>query len=299
MILMKQYEQWLQYLGAERGYSGHTLVSYGHDLQTFLAFMQEYQGEPPDMAMLAALTLKDFRAWLAARQREGYDASSTARAVSVVRGFYRFAEREGWCTNTAIHHLKTPSLGQALPKALTQDQALAMVEMMENLEEEAWVNRRNVALLMLVYGTGIRISEALSVTLADMTGESLRVLGKGRKERLVPLLPLVQDAVARYQAHCPYQLSAQGPLFVGKRGGTLHPTVFQKAVREARAMLQLPESVTPHAFRHSFATHLLSAGGDLRSIQELLGHASLSTTQRYTKVDAARLFDAYRLAKNE
>ena len=225
-----------------------------------------------------------------------FEPTSTARALSTVKSFYRYLEKQGTLTNPVIFHLRGPKLKKALPKALGVEQAQQALETIGTQHEDEWVNKRDLALLVLIYGSGLRISEALSLTTADNKGDSLTIIGKGNKQRMVPLLPVIKNAIADYMSACPYPFTATAPLFLGKRGQPLNPAIFQLQLRKLRAALNLPESTTPHAFRHSFATHLLSAGGDLRSIQELLGHTSLSTTQRYTHVDKARLMQAYQNA---
>lgn len=285
---------WRDWLAAERRYSAHTLSAYARDLGGFLAFLREYEGSEPTLESLNGATLRVFRAWLAHRQQQDYEPASTARALAVVRSFYRYSRKHGHIANDAIFAVRTPKLPQWVPKAVGEGQAFAMLDELENVPQPEWIIARDAALLLLVYGAGLRIAEALSVQRRDIEGQTkLRVTGKGNKQREVPLLKIITDAVQSYLSQCPYIIQPNGFVFVGARGGKLQPAIFQKAVRQARQRLGLPETVTPHAFRHSFATHLLSGGGDLRAIQELLGHASLSTTQRYTKIDSARLMDAY------
>ncbi|MDX2113875.1 MAG: tyrosine recombinase XerC [Alphaproteobacteria bacterium] len=286
---------WLDWMASTKRASRHTLISYRHDLENFLGFLQQHLGGAAGKKQLAALELRDFRAWLAARSHD-YDPASTARALSAVKSFYRWLEQQGHGKNSAIFHMRSPKIGRALPKALAVDQAQHAVVGIESADGEAWINARNLALLLLIYGCGLRISEALSVKRSDAGQTMLRLVGKGNKERQVPVLPVVTQAIESYLALCPHHGAADTALFVGKEGKPLNPGVFQRTLRQLRRQLGLPESTTPHAFRHSFATHLLSAGGDLRSIQELLGHASLSTTQRYTHVDRQRLMNAYQNA---
>ncbi len=286
---------WLDWMASTKRASRHTLISYRHDLENFLGFLQHHLGGAAGKKQLAALELRDFRAWLAARSHD-YDPASTARALSAVKSFYRWLEQQGHGKNSAIFHMRSPKIGRALPKALAVDQAQHAVVGIESADGEAWINARNLALLLLIYGCGLRISEALSVKRSDAGQTMLRLVGKGNKERQVPVLPVVTQAIESYLALCPHHGAADTALFVGKEGKPLNPGVFQRTLRQLRRQLGLPESTTPHAFRHSFATHLLSAGGDLRSIQELLGHASLSTTQRYTHVDRERLMNAYQNA---
>ncbi|MCC7276048.1 MAG: tyrosine recombinase XerC [Alphaproteobacteria bacterium] len=285
---------WAAWLAAERRASPHTLAAYGRDLGAFLDFLADHLGGPPSLADLLALRPADFRAWLARRAGDGYARTSTARALSVVRGFVRFLDRRGFGHAPALAAVRAPKLPRSVPKALAPAGAAALLEVADDAARP-WIAARDVALLSLLYGCGLRIGEALALPRrAAPLGETLTVLGKGRKERRVPVLPAVRTAVADYLRLCPYR--GDGPLFLGARGGALQPAVVQRRVRDLRRALGLPETATPHALRHSFATHLLAAGGDLRAIQELLGHASLSTTQRYTDVDTARLVEVYNRA---
>lgn len=287
-------EGWRDWLAHERRVSAHTLDAYSRDLSAFFAFMAEHLGFPPGLTDLAGLSAADFRSWLARRATEGLSRPSTARAMSTLRGFFRYLEKRGLAANPAIAGMRTPRLPKSVPKALDVAEALETVETVADFADEPWVAKRDVAVLMLLYGCGLRIGEALGLNVAQAPkGDSMVVTGKGNKQRLVPVLPVVREAVEDYLAACPYGLEAGDPLFVGVRGKRLNPGVVQKRMRDVRHLLGLPETATPHALRHSFATHLLAGGGDLRTIQELLGHASLSTTQRYTDVDAARLMDVY------
>lgn len=291
--LVKATIDWENWLTNVRRASRHTVISYQNDLQQFFAFLSEHLGERVSLKHLQALEARDIRAWLASRAGD-YEAASTARALSTVKNFYRRLEQEGKVENAAIFHIRSPKLKKSLPKALQEDQAGQALEHIGALHEETWVNARDLALLTLIYGCGLRISEALSLKGGDVEGaDSITITGKGNKQRVVPVLPLVKEAIADYMKQCPFGFEKTTPLFYGQRGKPLNPSIFQLQLRKLRNLLNLPESTTPHAFRHSFATHLLSAGGDLRSIQELLGHASLSTTQRYTHVDKERLLKAY------
>ncbi len=290
---------WQRWLRHERRASSHTLDAYRRDLEAFLAFVTLHLGKPPALAELAGLSRGDFRGWLASRAALGLQQTSTARALSVVRSFFRYLARHGHAGNAAIGTLRTPRLPRPVPKALTAGEAAETVEAVADLKGEAWIGRRDIALLALLYGCGLRLGEALSLNRGDApvpSGEettSLTVTGKGRKQRAVPVLPAVAEAIAEYLDACPFGGHAAAPLFVGARGGRLNPRIVQARMQELRGRLGLPETATPHALRHSFATHLLAGGGDLRAIQELLGHASLSTTQRYTTVDAAALLAVY------
>jgi integrase/recombinase XerC len=285
---------WADWLAGERRASAHTIAAYGRDLAFFLDFLTEHLGEQPALASFAELSAADFRAWLARRAGEGIARSSIARGLSVVRSFVKFLERRGLAASPALAVLRAPKLPRSVPKPLTVPDAVAAVDAVAELEKSAWQGKRDVAILALLYGCGLRISEALGLERSEAPqGEMLAVTGKGRKDRLVPVLPAVREAVAEYLAACPYPLPADGPLFVGARGGPLNPRLVQRQMQSLRGLLGLPDTATPHALRHSFATHLLGGGGDLRAIQELLGHASLSTTQRYTSVETERLLAIY------
>jgi integrase/recombinase XerC len=284
---------WTAWLSGERRASEHTVAAYGRDLADFLDFLTGHFGEPPNLATIVGLSAADLRAWLA--ERAGHlQRSSIARGLSVVRGFVRFLDRRGLASCPALAVLRGPKLPQSVPKPLSVADAAEIVEAPAALVVSAWQAKRDIAILTLLYGCGLRISEALGLSRSDgPRGEVMTILGKGRKQRVVPVLPAVREAVADYLAACPYPLAADGPLFVGARGGPLNPRLVQRRMAELRGMLGLPETATPHALRHSFATHLLGGGGDLRAIQELLGHASLSTTQRYTSVETERLLAIY------
>jgi integrase/recombinase XerC len=284
-------------MAAERRASDHTLDAYARDLSAFLTFLCSHTGGEPDVAALAKLCPADFRAYLAHRSQEGIARSSVARGMSTLRNFFRFLERQEILHNPAVGTIKTPRLPRSVPKALREDDALDAVRTIGETHDEPWLSARDTALMLLLYGCGLRIGEALGLTCADIpSGDTLRVMGKGRKERIVPVLPIVIDALRAYRKLCPYAPEADAPLFVGARGKTLNAGVVQRQLRRVRALLGLDDTATPHALRHSFATHLLAKGGDLRTIQELLGHSSLSTTQRYTAVDAAHLTKVYRNA---
>ena len=288
---------WSRWLAEERRLSAHSLDAYRRDLQGFLSFLTGHLGQPPGMAEIAALKQADLRAWMAVRHQRGMAKSSTARTLSAVRNFLRWLSRNAHADLSALAGMKGPRTPRALPKAIAADELEELRTAVESADAEPWIAARDLALLLLLYGCGLRIGEALALKRreAPLPGaESLRVLGKGRKERLVPVLPVVTEAVAEYLALCPYRPEPDGPLFLGARGKALAPRILQRSLQSLRLRLGLPDWTTPHALRHSFATHLLAGGGDLRTIQELLGHASLSTTQRYTGVDAARLASVYR-----
>lgn len=294
--LREAIAQWMSWLAGERRASPHTIAAYGRDLAFFLDFLTLHIGEQPTLAMLGALSPADFRAFLADRAAH-VERRSAARGLSVVRGFVRFLERRGLASCPALAVLRAPKLPRAVPKPLSVADAAEIIEAPAGIAADAWQAKRDIAVLTLLYGSGLRISEALGLTRADAPlGEQIMITGKGNKQRLVPVLQAVRQAVADYLAACPYPLPPEGPLFVGARGGPLSPRIVQRQMETLRRAFGLPETATPHALRHSFATHLLASGGDLRAIQELLGHASLSTTQRYTSVDGTRLLDIYEAA---
>ena len=291
--LLEQIRDWRAWLAGEKRASPHSLVAYERDLAAFLAFLAEYQGRAASLTALTKLDRNDLRAWLAHRAGRNLKASSTGRALSVLRGFYRFLARRKMVENAVVLGMKNPKMPKAVPKALTAAEADDAIENIGELSDEPWVAKRDAALLTLLYGCGLRLGEALSLTRRDHVAARsgrLKVTGKGRKQRIVPVLPIVAAALDDYVASCPHR---HDPLFLGVRGGPLNPRIVQDRLQRLRLMLGLPASATPHALRHSFATHLLAGGADLRAIQELLGHASLSTTQRYTDVDAAGLMAVY------
>ena len=297
-LVREAVEDWLAYLTVERQLAAKTAEAYQRDISQFLAFFAGHLNRLPDMKQLLALQARDVRAFLAARRNEGVGSRSLARTLSALRMFYKFLERRGYGKNDAIRAVALPKLPHSVPKPLTAPKATALVDGADIDAGDAaeWVIARDTAVLALLYGSGLRISEALALTRreAPIKGrDMLRVTGKGSKTRVVPVLPIVREAVERYLALCPLKLGSDEPLFVGVRGKQLSPRIIQLRIASARIVLGLPETATPHALRHSFATHLLGAGADLRAIQELLGHASLSTTQGYTEVDRAHLLKAY------
>jgi integrase/recombinase XerC len=287
--------EWLQSLATGRRVSPKTHEAYGRDLSQFAAFLAEHLGSPATVADLAALPLSDFRAFLARRKASGITARSLARQVSSLRSFFRFAERNGHFANRAYGALRTPKLPHSVPRPLGEGAAKATAEL--SLEFAAdWTGLRDKAVLTLLYACGLRISEALGLTPASLAANPLVITGKGGKPRLVPLLDQARAAIDAYMKACPFPLPPQGPLFRGAKGGPLSPRIIQLLMEKLRGALSLPDTATPHALRHSFASHLLGNGADLRVIQELLGHASLSTTQVYTDVNRAHLIEHYRKA---
>ena len=284
---------WRSWLAHERRAAPHTLAAYSRDLAAFLVFLSDYRGETPGIAVMADLKPAEFRAYLARRALDGAARSSTARAMSTLRGFFRFLDKTGRAHNPAIKAVRTPRLPESIPRPLDKDDARTVIVKIAEYSSVPWIQLRDVALFTLLYGCGLRIDEALSLDRRQAPlGDSILIDGKGGKQRVVPVLPIVARAVTPYLEICPHARD-DGPLFHGARGGRLNAGVVQRQMRKLRDDMALPPSATPHALRHSFATHLLGAGGDLRAIQELLGHASLSTTQRYTKVDADRLVRVY------
>lgn len=287
-------EAWLGHLKSLDGRAEATLAAYRADVLGFLAFLAGHSGGEGGIGALGRLGVSDMRAWMAHERGRGISSRSLARALSSVKSFIRWlAEREGF-DPTAVLSARAPKYTRKLPRPLSEEAAREVIERIELQASAPWAGLRDVAVATLLYGCGLRISEALSLTGGDLPlGDVLRIRGKGGKERIVPVIPAAREAVARYAAACPHPLTKAGPLFRGVRGGPLSPRLVAGAMAAVRRQLGLPPSATPHALRHSFATHLLNAGGDLRAIQELLGHASLSTTEAYTAVDVGRLMEVY------
>ncbi|MGJ8544491.1 MAG: tyrosine recombinase XerC [Sulfitobacter sp.] len=290
-------QTWLSQQAALKGAAQNTITAYQGDVTEFLAFICLHKGDSQGLGALAQITISDMRAWMAASRSGGMGPRSLARKLSAVKAFYRWlSEREGF-EPTAVLATRSPKFTKKLPRPLAIDAAHALMECVEDQAKEPWIASRDAAVLTLLWGCGLRISEALGLRRADAPlASSLRIIGKGGKERVVPVLPAARDAVDAYLHSCPHGFTPDSPLFRAKRGGPLAPRSIQQVMANARMQLGLPATATPHAMRHSFATHLLDAGGDLRAIQELLGHASLSTTQAYTAVDTARLMEVYNRA---
>lgn len=286
-------EAWRKHLALDRRRSAHTVRAYMAGAERLVAFLCRHHGRAVDAALLARVDQADLRAFLTVRRMEGIGNASAARELSAVRGFLRFAGGE----DARVPAMKGPRVKRGLPRPVSPDEAVALAQEIAEGAREPWVGARDWAVLLLLYGAGLRIGEAMALTGAALPlGETLRVTGKRGKTRIVPLLPQVRDAIDAYVTACPHAMAADAPLFRGVRGGPLSPALIRRAVQGARGRLGLSERATPHALRHSFATHLLGRGADLRSLQELLGHASLSSTQIYTQVDAAHLMDVYRNA---
>ncbi|MEX0628120.1 MAG: tyrosine recombinase XerC [Cucumibacter sp.] len=290
-------DDWLGELARVRRLAPKTLEAYRRDAGQFVGFLASHIGGTVGKETLSTLRPADIRAFLARRRAEGAGSRSLARTLSGLRSLFRFLEREGHATGDTLAAVRAPKRPQSLPKALTEAEACRIVAEAGALGEEPWIQARDTAIFALLYGAGLRIAEALSLTRVDISGgDSIRVTGKGGKSRLVPLLPVIHRAVDAYFALCPYAPLPGEPAFRGAKGGPLSPRIVQQKLEKLRGAIGLPPGATPHALRHSFATHLLGRGGDLRAIQELLGHASLSTTQIYTHVDTQRLLKAYRAA---
>jgi len=291
--------EWLASLERERRLSALTVDAYERDTRQFLQFLTGHLGAAPGLSDIAELRPSDLRAFMAQRRGGGAGARTLGRGMASIRSLLRFLEKRGLANAAGAAALRTPKQPKSLPKPLTATDARRVVSAEEQLADEPWIAARNAAVLTLLYGSGLRISEALGLKAGELAGAGdtvLRVTGKGGKTRLVPVLPAALEAVAEYRRLCPWHLEPHSPLFRGARGGPLAPAVLQRDMKRLRGALGLPDTATPHALRHSFATHLLGRGGDLRAIQELLGHASLSTTQIYTGVDTDRLLAIYEAA---
>jgi len=288
--------EWLAALSHERRMSPHTLRAYGDDATRFLAFAQEHLGRTLDEKTLARLKPTDFRAFITRRRDQGLGARGVRRAMSALRSFFRHLSREQIVDNPAPHAVRTPKVARTLPRPLSETDAARTLEEAGS-GDVAWIAARDAALLTLLYGAGLRISEALALRRADAPfGDWLTVLGKRNKERAMPVLPVMQESIARYIEQVPFAVAPDGPLFLSRRGKQMSARDAQGLMQRLRSALGLPERATPHAFRHSFASHLLANGGDLRAVQELLGHASLSTTQTYTEIDTKQLLAVYNAA---
>ncbi len=292
-FIRERIAAWLRDLGSVKRLAPKTLEAYGRDLDQFMSFLASHMGGPISLQSLKDLRGADIRAFMAQRRTESLGSRSLARVLSALKSFFGFLEREGTLTTEALNVIRTPKVPRSLPKALTVVEAKQTIETTDEMEDRPWVAARDMAVISLCYGAGLRISEALALTKADLEAQTLRVNGKGGRVRMVPLIAPVRQAIETYIELCPSKLWPDDPLFRGVRGGVLSPRLIQMRMQQLRSALGLPPSATPHALRHSFATHLLGKGGDLRSIQELLGHASLSTTQIYTAVDTERLLESY------
>lgn len=287
---------WLQSLKSEKRVSPKTLEAYGRDFQQFTAFLTEHLGAHANSAMLAELPLADFRSFMARRRNDGIEVRSLARQMSSLRSFFRFAEVRGHFHNKAYGAVRSPKLPHAIPRPLSIEMAEKVTSDEDMASEVPWIAARDRAVLTLLYACGLRISEALALTEVQLRHNPMTIIGKGGKGRLVPLLPDVKTILQQYIALCPFPVERDQPLFRGAKGGVLSPRIVQLSMQRLRSALNLPDTATPHAMRHSFASHLLGSGANLRVIQDLLGHASLSSTQIYTEVDRAHLLEQYRKA---
>lgn len=292
--LIRRWQAWLK---NERRYSPHTLDAYSRDLSLFFEFMQEYLKHQPQAADLQKADIRLFRAYLSARAARRVERSSIARELSTLKNFYRWLARNDIFENTALSIISSPRRPKILPRALDVSETFEVLDIAGDFAKKEWQGLRDIAIFTTLYGCGLRISEALSLNLGDIgNNDFLKIRGKGNKERLVPLLPVVKERINAYLKACPYDIKNEEALFLGARGERISPRIVQRTLEKIRAYLGLPDNLTPHALRHSFATHLLANGTDLRSIQELLGHASLATTQRYTEVQIETLQKEYRKA---
>lgn len=323
-------DDFLVYLTSEKRCSDHTIISYHTDIFYFFSFLKNGLSRRDDVAprnddienltpklkasslrggkadaaihtgqlvtksTLENLTIQDFRSWLVFRREQNFSNASTARAISCLKSLFKFFNRHKIITNKEIENVKTPKLGKPIPKAVDKIDIDSIVDLIKEFSKEDWLQKRDLALLTLIYGSGLRISEALSLTKNHLNNNGVIVItGKGNKQRMVPILPIIEQRINQYLAVLPHKINNNEPIFLGLRGKKYQAAMFEKLIQNIREFLNLPSTISPHSFRHSFATHLLEAGGDLRTIQELLGHSSLSTTQRYTKIDKRRLLEVY------
>ncbi|MDR1694412.1 MAG: tyrosine recombinase XerC [Lactobacillaceae bacterium] len=292
--LLEIIHKWASWLKNEKGYSKHTLDSYCRDLSAFLKFMFSYTGHKAYLKELEDLEIREFRSYLSKQAANHLEKSSIARKLSTVKNFFKYLDTHKILKNSAITVVSAPKKNKVLPKALEIDDTFNFIDYLKEQAKDNWQDLRDLAVFILLYGCGLRISEALSLNIGDFSNKSfIKIKGKGNKERIVPILPIVTENIDSYLSVCPYELKLEEPVFIGKRGERLSPRIIQRKMEKIRRQLNLPENITPHALRHSFATHLLAEGTDLRSIQELLGHSSLSTTQRYTDVQIETLKKEY------
>jgi len=292
--LQKITLKFLNFLKIEKRLSKNTLISYQNDLNSFFSLISEICKNTINCPILENLTLNEFRSWIILRKKKEYSSSSTIRATSTIKNFFLFLDQKYQIKNPNIKNLKTLKSEKTVPRAIDKIDIDSIISSIKEFNRYEWCNKRDLSLLTLIYGCGLRISEALNVTKKDILNQdNLYVIGKGGKERIIPILPIIQERINDYLSHCPFKIYPNEAIFRGIRGGKYHATLFQKLFQNIRNYLNLPENTTPHSLRHSFATHLLESGGDLRTIQELLGHKSLSTTRRYSKIDKNRLFKIY------
>lgn len=286
--------KWQEYLRMERGFADNTVISYKNDLEDFIAFVKSYESKNPNLDDIIFADINTVRGWLSSRKNDNYASSSSARALSGIKSFYKFIYQISGNANQAVLSMRSPKKTQVIPKALSFDDVMSAIDSASEFEKNDWLASRDKALLMLLYSAGLRISEALSLRKKDLASDHVVILGKGKKERIVPLLDKARHSLEKYLELLPFAVSNDAPIFRGEKGGVLATGVFSRQLIKLRRSIGLPEYTSAHAFRHSFATHLLENGADLRSIQELLGHRDLSTTQRYTKVNIDHLSKSYK-----
>jgi integrase/recombinase XerC len=290
-----EYNNWLNYLSNIKKLSQNSVVSYKNDLSKFFIFFQDYIEKNIGLKEIESIEISEFRSFLTYRRNSEISSNSIARNISALKSFFRFLIKNNKIKESSVFNLKSPKLKKSLPRPINVDLAIQVIKQAEEIEDEKWIGLRNKAILILLYGCGLRISEALSLNYDDVQNEDhILIKGKGEKERIVPMMPYIKKGIENYLEACPKEIISGEALFIGKRFSRLSPRIIQYALEKIRTALSLPETATPHALRHSFATHLLDSGGDLRTIQELLGHSSLSTTQKYTKVETSKLLDIYK-----
>ena len=288
------FTNWLGNLKEVRNLSDNTLISYKHDVRSFIDFMSTHTGSEVSIKYLNDMKISDFRSFLSYLRNKDISSTSIARIISSLKSFFNYLLNTNLIESTVVQSLRTPKQKKSLPRPISSELAIETIKHAQDMEKEKWIGMRNKSILMLLYGCGLRISEALNLNFEDINeNDYLIIKGKGNKERMVPLMDYVKNDIENYIHECPKNFMKDDPLFVGKRLDRLSPRIIQYVLEKIRHNLSLPETATPHALRHSFATHLLDSGGDLRTIQELLGHSSLSTTQKYTKVETEKLYDAY------
>ena len=288
------FTNWLGNLKEVRNLSDNTLISYKHDVKSFIEFISTHTGSEVSIKYLNDMKISDFRSFLSYLRNKDISSTSIARIISSLKSFFNYLLNTNLIESTVVQSLRTPKQKKSLPRPISSELAIETIKYAQDMEKEKWIGMRNKSILMLLYGCGLRISEALNLNFEDINeNDYLIIKGKGNKERMVPLMDYVKNDIENYIHECPKNFMKDDPLFVGKRLDRLSPRIIQYVLEKIRHNLSLPETATPHALRHSFATHLLDSGGDLRTIQELLGHSSLSTTQKYTKVETEKLYDAY------
>ena len=290
-----EYNNWINHLTNIKKLSQNSIISYKNDLSKFLIFFQDYIEKNIGLKEMENIEISEFRSFLTHRRNSEISSNSIARNISALKSFFRFLIKNNKIKESSVFNLKSPKLKKSLPRPINVDLAIQVIKQAEEIEDEKWIGLRNKAILLLLYGCGLRISEALSLNHDAIQNEDhILIKGKGEKERIVPMMPYIKKGIENYLEACPKEIVAGDALFIGKRFSRLSPRIIQYALEKIRTALSLPETATPHALRHSFATHLLDSGGDLRTIQELLGHSSLSTTQKYTKVETSKLLDTYK-----